>query len=99
MHGASGMGCCQQGRLPCIDRAGDVHGYATRSARTGMALTARDHGMVGYRVPKEWATLTEEQRGLGLFAAFKRESQEGFLEEYGVFVCCLAGCGVCQSDS
>ena len=91
-------GLLPAGQAAMLDRAGDVHGYATRSARTGMALTARDHGMVGYRVPKEWATLTEEQRGVGSFAAFKRGSRAGFLEEYGAFVCCAAGCGVCQSE-
>ena len=66
------------GQAAMLDRSGDVHRYATRSARAGMALTARDHRMVGYRVPKEWATLTEEQRGTGSLAAFKRRSRAGF---------------------
>ena len=58
-----------------LDRTGDVHQYATRSARTGIALTARDHRLVGYRVPKEWATLTEGQRGVGSLLAFKKGSR------------------------
>ena len=78
-----------------LTRMGDLHGYATRSARSGLAVTARDHQMVGYRVPKEWATLTEGQRGAVSLAAFKRGSREGFLASYGAFVC--AGCWVCQA--
>ena len=33
-------------------RPGDLHGYATRSARVDLAVTARSHQMVGNRVPK-----------------------------------------------
>ena len=84
------------GQAAMLGRTSDVHRYATRSAGTGLALTARDHRVVGYRVPSEWATLTEEQRGVGSLAAFKRGSRAGFLAEYGSFVCGVAGCGVCQ---
>ena len=71
-----------------------------KAARTGIALTARDQGMLGYRVPipKEWATLTEEQRGTGSLAAFKSGSRAGFLTEYGAFVCCTVGCRVRQLE-
>ena len=87
------------GRLPgnqaaMLGRTGDVHGYGTRSARAGMFVSTRDHRSVGYRVPKEWAALPEEQRG-GALAAFKRRSRGGFLGEYGAFVCDVPGCGVC----
>ena len=58
-----------------------------------MYLSTRDHGSVGYRVPEEWGTLTEEQRGVGPLAGFKRGSRAGFLEGYGAFVC--GGCYVC----
>ena len=54
-----------------------------------------DHGSVGYRVPREWAGLAEEQRGEGSLAAFKRRSRAGFLGEYGLFVCEVPGCRVC----
>ena len=86
------------GRLPenqqaMLRRVGDVHGHGTRSARAGIYLSSRDHGSVGYRVPEEWARLTEEQRGVRSLAAFKRGSRAGFLEGYGGFVC--AGCYVC----
>ena len=52
--------------------------------------------MVGYRVPKEWATLTDAQKGVGSLAAFKRGSRGGFLAEYGAFAC--AGCWVCGAQ-
>ena len=79
-----------------LTRAGDLHGYSTRSARGGLAVTSRDHQMVGYRVPKEWATLTDAQKGVGSLAAFKRGSRGGFLAEYGAFAC--AGCWVCGAQ-
>ena len=80
------------GRLPesqaaMLGRTGDAHTYATRSARSGLFLSTRDHRSVGYRIPKEWATLTEEQRGVGSLAAFKRGSRAGFLAGYRSFVC------------
>jgi len=78
-----------------LGRTDGVHGHATRAARVGLHLSSRDHRSVGYRVPKEWATLTEGQRGMGSLAAFKRGSRAGFLREYGAFVCRDRGCGVC----
>ena len=84
------------GQAAMLGRTSDVHRYATRSAGTGIALTARDHRVVGYRVPREWATLTERERGVGSLAAFKRGSRAGFLAGYGSFVCRVVGCGVCQ---
>ena len=89
-----------RGRLPenqaaMLGRAGDVHGHATRAARAGLYLASRDHGSVGYRVPKEWAALTEAQRGVGSLVAFKRGLKAGFLRGYGGFVCRVGGCRVC----
>ena len=88
------------GKLPgnqaaMLSRTGDVHSYATRSARSGLALTTRDHRSVGYRVPREWASLTEEQRGAGTLGAFKRGSRAGFLAQYAGFVCGGVACRVC----
>ena len=90
----------QNGLLPknqaaMLTRTADLHGYGTRSARRGLAVTARDHRMAGYRVLKEWATLTEAQRGVGSLAAFKRGSRGAFLGEYRAFVCADVGCWVC----
>ena len=50
---------------------------------------------MGYRVPKEWATVGEAQRGVVSLASFKRGSRAGFLAEYGGFECRVRGCGVC----
>ena len=91
-------GLLPAGQAAMMDRVGSVHQYRTRAARVGIAFTSRDHRMVGYRVPKEWATLTEGQRGIGSLAAFKRRSRAGFLAGYGSFVCCVRNCGVCQSE-
>ena len=48
---------------------------------------------MSYRIPKEWATLSEGQRGVGSLAAFKRVSKGGFVAEYVAFscggLCCL----------
>ena len=74
------------GRLPenqaaLLSRTEQVHGHATRSARSGIFLSTREQRSVGYRVPKEWGELTEGQRGAASLplAAFKRGSREGFL--------------------
>ena len=80
-----------QGAL--LARVGQVHGHATRAARMGLAVTTGDHGRVGYRVPGEWNSLTDEQRGAVSLAAFKRGSKGGFLATYGAFRC--GGCYVC----
>ena len=91
------------GRLPVnqaamLGRAADVHGHATRSAGAGLFLSSRDHRSVGYRVPKEWATLTEAQRAGGSLGSFKKGSREGFLGAYRAFVCGVGGCRACQRD-
>ena len=61
-----------------------------------MYLSSRDHGSVGYRIPREWAGLAERQRGAGSLGAFKRGSKGGFLADYGAFECGVVGCGVCS---
>ena len=50
---------------------------------------------MGYRVPVEWAALTEAQRGAASLSAFKGGSRRGFLASYGLFVCVDGGCTVC----
>ena len=91
------------GRLPenqaaMLGRTGGVHGYGTRSARTGLYLSTRDHRSVGDRVPKEWASLPEAQKGVGSLGAFKRGSRAGFLAGYGAFRCEVVGCRVCATS-
>ena len=87
-------GLLPSGQAAMLTKTAELHGYATRSAQSGLAVMARDHPMVGYRVPREWATLTEPQRGAGSLAAFKR-SREGFLAEHGAFVGSDGECWVC----
>ena len=89
------------GRLPesqaaLLGRVESQHGHGTRSARSGLAVGSRDHGSVGYRIPREWGTLTEGQRGAGSISGFKRSSRGGFLEGYGSFRCGEAHCVVCE---
>ena len=87
-----------EGQAAMLGRASGVHGHATRSARSGLYLSSRDHAAVGYRVPKEWAALTEAQRGVGSLAAFKRGSRVGFLAGYGASGCREVGCVVCAGE-
>ena len=89
-------GMLPENQAAMLHRAADVHGYATRSARSGLALMSRDHQSVGYRVPREWASVSEAQRGVGSLGAFKRGSRSGFLSDYAAFRCRVAGCFVCQ---
>ena len=47
-------------------------------------MSTRDHRVhrsVGYRLPKEWAALTEAQRGV-----FRRGSRAGFLSGRGELI-------------
>ena len=88
------------GRLPenqaaMLQRVGGVHGYGTRAAGTGLFLSTRDHRSVGYRVPKEWATVPEGLRGAASVGAFRRGSKGVFLSEYARFVCRQGNCRVC----
>ena len=78
-----------------LSRTEQVHGHATRSARSGLFISTREQRSVGYRVPKEWGTLTEEQRGAASLAALKRGSRGGFLAGYGSSVCRDQGWEVC----
>ena len=90
------------GRLPdsqaaMLRRVGESHSYGTRSARSGLVVGSGGHRLVEYRVPAEWRTRTEDQRGLGSVAGFKRSSKGDFLVEYETFPCSVTGCRVCGS--
>ena len=69
-----------------LGRVGDVHWHATRAAGSGLCVSTRDHRAVGYRVPVEWGSLSEAQRGVPSLAAFRRGSRAGFLGGYGASV-------------
>jgi hypothetical protein len=51
----------------------------------------RDRRMVGYRVPTELRTLTEEQKVVASKADFKRSSKDDFLVQYEVLQCGVLG--------
>ena len=44
-------GLLPSGQAAMLTKTADLHGYATRSAQSGLAVMARDHPMVGYRIP------------------------------------------------
>ena len=84
-----------QGQAVMLGRVGNVHEHNTRSARTGLFLSARDHRSVGYRVPKEWSTLSEQLRNFETLTGFKKKSKQEFLGVYKAFECSDRGCQVC----
>ena len=85
-----------ENRAAMLGRVSSVHGHATRAARSGLFVSTGDHRLAGYRIPKEWATLTEAQRSVGSLASFKRGSRAGFLGAYRAFECRDVGCRVCD---
>ena len=76
-----------EGQVAMLEMVGALHAHGMRAAGMAMVVGSRDHGMVAYRVPMEWRTLSEEQRRVGSIAGFKRSSRGGFLAGYGSFEC------------
>ena len=62
----------------------------------GLYVSTRDHGSVGYRVPREWGEVPEGWRGGGSLGALKRASRAAFLGGYAAFRCRDRGCRVCR---
>ena len=60
-----------------------------------MFVSTRDHRQVGYKIPREWETLTDEMRKAVSIGAFKRQSKGEFIKGYGQFSCLTQGCYVC----
>jgi hypothetical protein len=67
------------GQMATLRKVDESHGYGTRSARSGLVVGLGNHRMVAYKVPAEWRTLTEEQRGMGSMGGFKRSSRGDLL--------------------
>jgi hypothetical protein len=63
--------------MATLRRVDESHGYGTRSARSGLLVGSGNHRLVAYRVPAEWRTLTEEQRGMRLVGGVQAELQGG----------------------
>jgi hypothetical protein len=84
------------GRLPdsqaaMLARVGESHSYGTRTAHSRLVVSMEDHRLVGYRIPTEWGTLTEEQRAIVSVAGFKQSSKGDFLVQYETFQCGVLG--------
>jgi hypothetical protein len=62
-----------------LERVGESHSYGTRVARSGLVVSTGDHMMVGYRIPTERGTLTEEQRAIMSVTGFKQSLKGDFL--------------------
>jgi hypothetical protein len=85
--------------MATLRKVDESHGYSTRSARSGLVVGSGNHKLVAYRVPAEWHSLNEEQRGIRLVGGFKQSSKGDFLVQYGLFQCRVAGCWVCGDRS
>ena len=87
--------CLPEAQAAMLERISQTHDHGTRLARKGMFVSTRNHKQVGYRVPKEWETLSENLRDSASLGGFKKQSKKEFLEGYGRFSCGVAGCYVC----
>jgi hypothetical protein len=83
--------------MATLRRVDKSHGYVNRSA--SLMVGSGKHRLVAYRVPAEWRTLTEEQRGIGSVGDFKRSSNGYFLVKFGFFQCMMVGFWVCEDHS
>ena len=89
-----------KGKLPenqatMLCKISDSHGHNTRSARTGLSISAQDHRSIGYRVPREWLSLSESMRETSSFGGIKRKSKQEFLKSYEAIKCNIQGCLIC----
>jgi hypothetical protein len=76
-------------------RVRESHSIGTRAAHSGLVLSTGDRKLVGYRIPTEWKTLTEEQRAIASVVGFKQSLKGDFLVQYEAFQCGVVGCWVC----
>ena len=81
-----------------LERVSQTHGHGTRLARRGMFISTRDHRQVGYRVPKEWESVSSALQGASSLGAFKRQSKGELLKGYGEFRCVVRNCFVCGGN-
>ena len=81
-----------------LERVSQTHEHRTRLARRGMFVSTRDHRRVGYRIPKEWQTISETMQKTATLGAFKRQSKGEFIKGYEQFKCTVRGCYVCSRE-
>ena len=70
------------GKLPenqaiLLSKVRDIHGHNTRSAGSGLYIQTQDHRSVGYRVPKEWESVSKVLREMTSLSGFKKKIKEG----------------------
>ena len=82
-------------QVAMLSKAEDTHSHNTRAAKNCLFLSTRDHRSLGYRVPKEWETLTPALRQMKSLSSFKNRSKGEFFKAYKSFKCMDRGCFVC----
>ena len=92
------------GKLPenqasLLYKVRDIHGHNTRSAGSGLYIQTQDHRSVGYRVPKEWESVSKVLREMTSLSGFKRKSREEFILSYKAFECVAQVCCICSRSA
>ena len=86
-----------QSQAAMLSKTHDNHGHNTRSARLGLTISTQDHKSIGYRLPKEWESLTTALREIKSLTGFKEKSRNCFFLEYKGFKCTTRNCYVCSN--
>ena len=79
-----------------LSKVCQIHTHNTRSAGTGLFVSTSDHRGVGYRIPKEWKSLSQKLKETNSLSGFKRRSREEFIARYRSFKCDKKDCYVCS---
>ena len=72
-----------------------THTHNTRAAKTGLSISSQDHRAVGFRVPKEWLSLSENLRAMTSLGGFKKKSKDEIIKKYKLFNCDKLNCRAC----
>ena len=92
-----------KGKLPVnqaslLCKVCDTHRHKTRAAKSGLSVTSQDHRSVGYRVPREWLSLTETMRQMHSLGGFKKKSKNELISKYKLFTCNKRDCPACDES-
>ena len=87
-----------QSQTDMLCKVSETHKHNTRSAKFSLTISAQDQRLIGYRIPKEWESLTKAQRDMRSLTGFKSQSKREFLAGYGAFKCAARNCYVCQDN-